>query len=153
MPVLLDTGVLLRLFERLDPNFSDIQAVLKLLWTRGDELVITPQNAAEFWNVSTRPATARGGFGQSITKTCARLAAIERICRVLPETPATFVEWKRLVVAYSIIGASVHDARIVAQRAAWKVGTIVTLNSADFRRFPGIVVYTPRDLLSSGGVI
>ncbi len=152
MPVLLDTGILLRLFERLDPNYSDLQAVLKLLWTRGDELVITPQNAVEFWNVSTRPATARGGYGQSIAKTRARLMAIERICRVLPETPATFVEWKGLVVAHSIVGASVHDARIVAQMAVWKIGKIVTLNSADFRRFPGIDVQTPRELLSCGAV-
>ena len=145
-------GILLRLFERLDPNYSDVQAVLKLLWTRGDELAIMPQNAVEFWNVSTRPATARGGFGQSMLKTRARLVAIERICRVLPETPAIFAEWKRLVVAHSIIGASVHDARIVAQMAVWKVGTIVTLNSADFHRFPSVVAHTPRELLSSATV-
>lgn len=37
MLVLLDTGVLLWLFERLDPNYSTIQAALKLLWTRGDK--------------------------------------------------------------------------------------------------------------------
>jgi hypothetical protein len=45
MLVLLDTAVLLRLFERLDPNYGDIQAAFKLLWTRGDEPVIAPQNA------------------------------------------------------------------------------------------------------------
>ena len=149
MPVLLDTGVLLRMFERLDPNYSDVRAVLKLLWARNVELVMTPQNAVEFWNVSARPVTARGGFGHSPAKTRARLLAIERICRVLPETSATYVEWKRLVVAHSIIGVSVHDARIVAQMAVWKVGQIVTLNTADFHRFPGIVVQTPRELLSS----
>ena len=91
-----DTGILLRLFERLDPNYSDLQAVLKSLWTRGEELVVTPQNAAEFWNVSTRPAAAHGGFGQSVVKTRTRLMAIERICRVLPETLPVFAEWKRL---------------------------------------------------------
>lgn len=98
MLVLLDTGVLLRLFERLDANYADVQAVLKLLWARGDEPVIAPQNAVEFWNVSTRPTTARGGYGQPVSKTRARLSAIERICRVIPETPATFEEWKRLVL-------------------------------------------------------
>ncbi len=117
MPVLLDTGVLLRLFERLDPNYGDVRAVLKLFWARSIELVITPQNAVEFWNVSTRPVTARGGYGHSPAKTRARLMAIERICRVLPETSVTYVEWKRLVIAHSIIGVSVHDARIVAQMA------------------------------------
>jgi predicted nucleic acid-binding protein len=90
MQVLLDTGVLLRLFERQDSHYGDVQAALKLLWSRGDEPVIAAQNAVEFWNVSTRPSTARGGFGQSVEKTQARLTAIERVCRILPETPATF---------------------------------------------------------------
>src|SRR5437899_1015392 len=102
MQVLVDTGILLRLFDRLDPNYGEIQAALRLLWTRGDMPVITPQNAAEFWNVSTRPAAARGGYGQSISKTQARLAAIERICRVLDEAPSAFAEWRRLVVAHSV---------------------------------------------------
>ena len=148
MRVLLDTGILLRVFERSDPNYRDIRAVLKLLWSRDDELVTTPQNAVEYWNVSTRPASARGGFGQSIAKTRARLSAIARMCRVLPESEAIFEEWKRIVAAHSIIAVSVHDARIVAQMAIANVQTIVTLNSADFRRYPGITVATPRNLLS-----
>jgi predicted nucleic acid-binding protein len=149
MRVLLDTGVLLRLFERSDPNYSDIRAALKLLWSRNEELLIAPQNAVEYWNVSTRPTSARGGFGHSIAKTHPRLAAIQRICRVLPESEAIFVEWKRIVIAHSITGVSVHDARIVAQMAIANVGTLVTLNPADFRRYPGIMVMTPRDLLSA----
>ncbi|HEY3968790.1 MAG TPA: PIN domain-containing protein [Planctomycetaceae bacterium] len=150
MRVLLDTGVLLRLFERLDPNYTDIQAALKLLWTRGDEPVIAAQNAVEFWNVSTRPTTARGGYGQPVVKTRARLVAIERICRVLPDTPSTFTEWKRLVTTHSVTGVSVHDARVVAQMVVWQVGEILTLNAADFRRYPGIVVQTPAELLTAG---
>jgi predicted nucleic acid-binding protein len=149
MLVLLDTGVLLRLFERLDSNYSTVQAALKLLWARGDEPAIAAQNAVEFWNVSTRPATARGGYGQTVSKTRARLAAIERTCRVLPDSPATFTEWKRLVVAHSVMGVAVHDARIAAQMTVWGVQTILTLNPADFRRFPGIVVLTPAEFLKS----
>jgi hypothetical protein len=114
--------------------------------------VIAAQNAVEFWNVSTRPTTARGGYGQPVSKTRARLVAIERICRVLPETPSTFVEWKRLVATHSVIGVSVHDARVVAQMLVWQIGTILTLNPTDFRRYPGIVVHTPADLLASGSV-
>lgn len=149
MRVLLDTGILLRLFDRSDPNYSDICAARKRLWSRGDEPVITPQNGVEYWNASTRPASARGGYAQSIAKTRGRLAAIQRVCRVLPETDAIFAEWKRVVIAHSVIGASVHDARIVAQMNIASAGTIITLNPADFRRYPGITVMTPRDLLST----
>ena len=152
MLVLLDTGILLRLFARLDPNYAEVQAALRLLWTRGDQPVIVPQNAVEFWNVSTRPVSARGGFGQTAARTGARLAAIERICRVLPESPATFIEWKRLVIARSVAGVSVHDARIVAQMAVWKVPAILTLNASDFRRFPEIIVRTPSEILAAGSL-
>jgi predicted nucleic acid-binding protein len=149
MQVLIDTGILLRLFDRLDPGYDGIQAALRLLWTRGDDPVITPQNAAEFWNVSTRPASARGGYGQPVAKVQSRLAAIERICRVLPETPAAYAEWKRLVAGHGVTGVSVHDARIVAQMNVWRVVNILTLNTPDFRRYSGIVATTPAELLSS----
>ena len=152
MLVLLDTGILLRLFARLDPHYAEVQAALRLLWTRGDQPVIVPQNAVEFWNVSTRPVTARGGFGQTAAKTAARLAAVERICRVLPESPATFLQWKRLVIAESVTGVSVHDARIVAQMVVWRVPAILSLNASDFRRFPGIIVRTPAELIAAGSL-
>lgn len=82
--------------------------------------------------------------------TRARLLAIERICRVHPGTSAAYSEWKRLVSAHSITGVSVHDARIAAQMAVWRIGTIVTMNASDFRRYPGIVVQTPAELLAAG---
>lgn len=152
MLVLLDTGILLRLFDRLDPHYSEIRASIRLLRANGDEAVIAPQNAVEFWNVSTRPTSARGGFGQSVAKTRARLMAIERISRVLPETSATFSEWKRLVDSYSIVGVAVHDARLVAQMTVWHVAAIVTLNPADFRRYSGIIIRTPAELLNAGAL-
>ena len=34
----------------------------------------------------------------------------------------------------------------------WQVSTILTLNPADFRRYPGIVVHTPAEFLASGSV-
>lgn len=37
-------------------------------------------------------------------------------------------------------------------KAVWGVGTILTLNPADFRRFPGIVVLTPAEILSTGSI-
>ena len=152
MLVLLDTGILLRLFERRDPNYGDIKAALRLHWARGDEPVIAPQNAVEIWNVSTRPTSARGGFGQPVAKTHSRLIAIERIRRVLPETPATFVEWNRLVATHSVVGVAVHDAHVVAQMAVWRVPAILTLNAGDYRRVPGIAVRTLAELLAAGSI-
>jgi predicted nucleic acid-binding protein len=63
MLILADSGVLLRLLERADPLHATIRAAVRTLVARGDELVTATQNMAEFWNVCTRPATARGGLG------------------------------------------------------------------------------------------
>jgi len=147
MLVLLDTNVLLRLFDRRDPNYEVVQTALKVLWAERHQPVIVPQNLVEFWNVSTRPSSARGGFGQSVSKTRSRIEAIERLCRMLPETPATFAEWKRLVQSYSIVGVSVHDARIVAQMQVWQVPALLTFNSNDFRRYSQLIVRTPAELV------
>lgn len=75
MLYLVDTDVLLRLFDRSDPNHGAIRTALKLLRSQGHSLVTTPQNIAEFWNVSTRPSTARGGFGQFVAMTGQRVQA------------------------------------------------------------------------------
>jgi formaldehyde-activating enzyme involved in methanogenesis len=63
MLVLVDSGILLRLLEPTDPQHAAIRGAVRALRSRGESLVTAAQNAAEFWNVWTRPAAARGGFG------------------------------------------------------------------------------------------
>ena len=58
MLVLVDSGILLRLVERGDPQYAAIRGAVRALRSRGDTLVTAAQNAAEFWNVCTRPKRA-----------------------------------------------------------------------------------------------
>ena len=102
----------------------------------------------EFWNVWTRPATARGGFGLSVEETQRRLRLIERLLRVLPESPASYSIWKQLVVRHAVLGVQVHDARLVAFMQAHNMTHILTLNP-DFHRYPGITAISPTDLLGA----
>lgn len=149
MVVLLDTGVLLRLIQRSDPMHMTLRAAVRALKARGDSLTMAPQNAAEFWNVCTRPASARGGFGLSISQTAKRLRILERIVHILPDTPAAYPIWKQLVTSLSISGVQVHDARLVALMHAHGVTHLLTLNSSDFARFTGIATVDPVTLLAS----
>jgi predicted nucleic acid-binding protein len=57
MVYLVDTGVLLRIFNPTDPNCAAIRKMLWRLRKAGHEFAVSPQNVAEFWSVSTRPAT------------------------------------------------------------------------------------------------
>lgn len=114
-----------------------IHGAVRRLKGRGDQLVTSTQNAAEFCNVSTRPASARGGFGLSISEANWRLCLIERLISVLTESPNSYTLGRDLVRTYSVQGVQVHDARLVALSQTHGVTHILTLNLPDFQRFQG----------------
>ena len=143
MDILADTGILLRFMEPNDPSCLLVQDAVKALRRRGDRIVFALQNAAEFWNVSTRPASARSGMGLSIAETDRRLTVIETTFPTLHDSKPTFGIWRKLVVAHSVKGKQVHDARLVALMKANGIAYILTLNASDSTRYPGIVAIDP----------
>jgi predicted nucleic acid-binding protein len=142
MACLIDTGVLLRAFDAASAQYRPIRLALDLLWARQERLVVTLQNLAEFWNVSTRPLD-QNGFGLSAERTRKRLALIERVFVVVTEDDHSYQLWKGLLLNNGITGVAVHDARLVSVMLSRGISTIVTLNDRDFRRYAGITVLTP----------
>ena len=149
MQYLVDTGVWLRLFDRTDPEHAAIRDALRWLRSSGHSLAACSQNIAEFWNVSTRPSSARGGYGKSVAKTERRVQFIERNSTILIESPAEYRAWKGLLMHHQIQGLAVHDARLVGMMQSTSMTHILTLNVADFARYPGIIAVTPRDIVAS----
>lgn len=117
-----------------------VESVVRLL-DAGETLCFTPQNIAEFWNVMTRPVTSNG-LGFSTSATAAEVGKIEMIFTLLPDMPAAYVEWKRLVTKHSVQGVQVHDTRLVASMNVHGIGQLLTFNTADFARF-GITLLHP----------
>jgi len=107
-------------------------------------LQVASQNCVEFWNVATRPA-AKNGFGLAPAEADRLLRLIERIFPLLFEAPKIYSEWRRLVLAFSVSGVQVHDARLVAVMKVNEVTHILTFNTADFKRYTseGIVAIDP----------
>ena len=149
MLVLADTGILLRLLDRTDPMHADVRMAVRLLHQRGNACVTSPQNAAEFWNVCTRPSTARGGLGLDVAETNRRLRIIERLIHVFPDAPAAYAQWRRLTVGCGVMGVQSHDARLVAFIECYGLTQVLTLNPRDFARFPGIVALTPAQVIAT----
>jgi predicted nucleic acid-binding protein len=87
MSYLIDTGILLRFLLRQDSDFAEIRRAVRLLKSRREKMYMTAQTIAEFWNVCTRPVTARGGLGLSIAETKNRLELLERNFLILPDSP------------------------------------------------------------------
>jgi predicted nucleic acid-binding protein len=143
MDLLADTGILLRLLEPADPHHADCDRAVRAIHARGDRIVVAPQNIAEFWNVCTRPASARGGYGLDVAETNRRLTILEAVFAVLFEPPAVYRIWRTLIVTHAVQGKQVHDARLVAMMNAHGLTHVVTLNAVDFSRYPGIVAIEP----------
>src|SRR5277367_6960040 len=102
MSILVDTNVLLR---RTQPDHEHHVAAVEsvaILLGKGETLYFTLQNISEFWNVATRPIE-NNGLGFSIDLTLSEVEKIERVSTLLPDSPAIYPEWKRLVAKHSVV--------------------------------------------------
>lgn len=131
---------------RNDPLRQVALEALGILRSRNEVLSVTPQVLSEFWSVASRPASARGGLGLSPIETERRVRLIERYFRLVPDSLATFQEWHRLVVAHSVKGVEVHDAKLVASMNVYSIVHLLTFNVSDFKRYQGITALSPSDV-------
>ena len=143
MPYMADTNILLRFIAPNDSNHPLVSNLVYSLLNQGEEICYTSQNLAEFWNVCTRPSTARSGFGLSIPETDIRAQVIERYFTFLPDSAAVHTVWRRLIVDYKVSGVKVHDARLVAAMCVHGVIDIITFNTDDFTRYTEITAHHP----------
>lgn len=146
MPVLLDANILLRFVEPNDPEYALVREAVRALTARSESRCFASQNLVEFWNVCTR-STSKNGFGLTPAQTNERATIVEGRFRLLPDNERVHAEWRRLVVAHSVEGVQVHDARLVAAMLAHGVPQLLTLNNRDFARYPGISAVHPRDVV------
>ena len=134
MSILADTNVLLRRTQPTHPSYTlAVESIARLL-AAAEPVYFTLQNIAEFWSVATRP-TANNGLGFSLDLALGEIEKIERFLTVLPDSPAVYGEWKRLVVRHGVLGSKVHDARLVAAMNVYGVRRILTFNTGDFSRY------------------
>ena len=146
MSLLFDTNCFLRLAENNSPHRAVVLNAVRKLRANNKTLCFTPQILAEFWNVCTRPTSARGGFGLSLEQTERKANIIQKYFQLLPDNPATFYEWRKLVSHYKVKGLQVHDTKIVASMNTHKITTLVTFNEQDFKRFSSIIVVNPQNI-------
>jgi predicted nucleic acid-binding protein len=145
MEYLADTNLLLRSIDQTHAMHSVAATALARLLNSDDRVFVTPQNIIEFWSVCTRPL-ARNGLGLSPGEADREASRLEGLMTLLPDVPAIYPEWRRLVVAHSVSGVQVHDARIVAAMNVYGIRNLLTFNGPDFIRYPGIHAIHPNDI-------
>jgi predicted nucleic acid-binding protein len=145
---LLDTNILLRMSKRDDPHHPMISGTLRVLAAKGARFCFTSQTLGEFWNASTRPAD-QNGFGLSTAETDRIASVIERDFQFLPDSRDVHDRWRRLLVEHDVKGVQVHDARLAASMYVHGVTRLLTVNVRDFRRFTGLRVMHPDEVVQS----
>ena len=75
---------------------------------------------------------------------------LKQLFTFLPDTDAVYGHFRDLVVNHTVSGVKVHDPKIVAAMKSHNVESLLTFNKEDFKRYSGIKVFTPRDILSPG---
>ncbi len=96
----------------------------------------------EFWNVASRPLE-NNGFGWDPERVDTEISGLESLLTILPDSQSIYREWRKLVVAYGIVGKQVHDTRIVAAMNVHNITNLLTFNGADFKRFEHINLIDP----------
>jgi predicted nucleic acid-binding protein len=141
---LLDTNILLRWIKPDDRDYQLVTSAIEAMLA-GTVLCYTSQNLGEFWNTCTRPLD-RNGYGLSPQEADRRARFFEDRLRLLPDSLAVHHEWRRMLVAHSISGVQVHDARLVAAMRVHGVKRILSFNDTDFSRYRDIEAVHPRVL-------
>ncbi len=143
----MDTNILLRLFRPEQPGHFYVKDAMRHLSELGVQLCYTAQNMGEMWNVSTRPV-AKNGLGLTSSETNEILREVEANMTLLPEDPAVYHVWRRLLIEHDVRGVQVHDAHLAATLEVHGIRHLLTFNVADFKRFDRIsaVFICPREV-------
>jgi predicted nucleic acid-binding protein len=147
MRVLVDTNILLRSAQPTHPLSSQATSAVSKLLRQEDAVFFCAQNIAEFWNVATRSAEVNG-LGLSHEEALQEVASIESLLTLLPDIPAIYPVWKRLVQDHRVQGVKVYDARLVAVMSVYLIDTILTFNIADFKRYGNVSAIHPASMLA-----
>jgi predicted nucleic acid-binding protein len=148
MDILADTNILLRRIHRNDPQHRLTTRCLGRLIKEGNRICVTSQNLIELWVVCTRPVE-NNGLGLPVAHTDRIVARVEQSVLRLPDHDSVYSEWRRLVVEQTVAGKKTHDAHLVATMKVHDITHLLTFNSSDFSRYPGITVMRPQDIAAS----
>lgn len=143
MATLADANILLRLAQPNSEQYIVAADAVEGCLHRNEQVVLCPQTFYEFWSVATRPVgTAGNGLGLSVEEALQEMRQFEDYFPLLPDTPAIYGEWRRLVEQWSITGRQAHDARLIATMLAHSIPTLLTFDIGRLGRYEqrGLVI-------------
>jgi predicted nucleic acid-binding protein len=77
-------------------------------------------------------------LGLTAAQALTEITRLKSLFRVLDDLPTIYAEWEKLVAQHAVLGKNAHDARLAAAMQVHGIGTLLTANKSDFKRFQGI---------------
>ncbi len=145
--MLIDSNVIIRTLQPRSPQLAQARDALRILRDRDEPLALAEQNLVEIWTVATRPQS-QNGLGYSIEQAAAELTRLKAFFIILSASEKIYPFWESLVIQFRVAGKQAHDARLVAAMKVHGLRSILTFDTSDFKRFPGIEVIHPADVIS-----
>jgi predicted nucleic acid-binding protein len=142
MNIPLDANILTRMAQPGHAHHLVATDAVNALVLRGDTPCLFPQALYEFWVVATRPI-ALNGLAFTVNQAAAELSRLKGLFPLLQDSPAIYPEWERLVTVHQVVGKNAHDATIVAAMTIHGLTHLLTFNTNDFTRYPGITALDP----------
>lgn len=144
---LLDANILVRLCEPRHQQHKKLVKAIKFIDKAKDPCVLVPQALYEFWVVATRPVE-NNGLGHTPAVTKEKMDEFLHLFYLAKNELAIFDHWLRLVEEHKVRGARAHDARLVAAMERHGINQLLTYNLRDFKRYQGILVMSPTQVLT-----
>ena len=133
-----DTNVLIYANLRGSAHHAAAVEMLRQAQAAGSELWISSQIAREYLAAVTRPQP-NGPPSLTMATAVAQVRLIMQRFQIIEDGPEIRAQLLVLLSAYPVAGKQVHDANIVATMLANGITRLLTFNSADFRRFAGLI--------------
>src|SRR5580698_3793576 len=137
MDCLIDTNIVLRSADRLNPASPRARGAMKILFAQGYRLCVAKQRLIESWVVATHPRDANG-FGYSAQFAAEGISTVKKLFYLLAETDDIYPAWEKLVLSNKVLGKNAYDARLVAAMQVHNISRILTFDTDDFKRYAGI---------------
>jgi hypothetical protein len=142
MLYLLDTNILLRGLDRRHPHLPDRAPRAGSASATKDATLPRGTESCGILGRGNPPGRCQRA-GMSCAWAAAQLVRMTRFFVVLAENADVQPEWERLVAQHSVSGKKVHAARPVATMNVHQVSRILTFNTGDFSRYPGVTAINP----------
>ncbi len=142
-PALLDTNVLVYALFAGRPEHAASLALLESTQDASANLVLAPQNLAEFYAVVTNPRRVSTPLSANDAR-----AEVEKLTRLpglrVLDVPADLVQrWHALLGRYPVTGRAFYDVQLVAVMLAHDIRRVYTFDRKDFGRFTELELLTP----------